>query len=521
MTLILDHDLVDAAQMTVNLTVHKDAVITGYSYWFKGEQVDAKLLDNDQAWEIYRTVTSRGRDPAIMEQWGETDYHFQIFPVEPKVPLKMVVHYLQPWESDEESFYYRPPFPVQADKLRHYDAQVRLPGMSGAGLWSNWTDGFTMESDGPVYRLEKSDWAPREDWRIRIGRHGKRLDALASGGRSGGKSGFFYVLMAPSRDLGPSKLRFSGVRTWDVMPRTNGGLKQGYPWLITGRYKGAGVLKVTLQPKRGRALTTAVRLTSAAMPNGAATKFWGTRAVKRAANATSVHYRTELSKTRRDEVVRLSQRFGVVSAYTAWLAIPKSELEFYKKLQDDPKFREEQNRLMLEKQQQSFKANQANQARTNAQAARGGDPLIRISTTPDIRKVTAVLPTGESIPLVRKPGGVWEARFDIPWGTAEGAYEVLVLLQSEDGSRKRVTLTYRIDRTPGTGDLTLEAGSLTVRASEDIERVTARLSNGERFELIRDGTTFTGRLPGNVSGRVEVTLIDRAHNITVLYADPR
>jgi hypothetical protein len=506
-TLIFEHELKDAAQMTVNLTVSKDTVVTGYSYWFKGEQIDAKLLDNDQAWEIYHAVTSRGRDPAIMEQWGETDYHFQIYPVEPGKELKMVIHTVAPWEGDAEGFYYRPPFPTAGAPLKSYEAEVRLPGLGGERLRDNFIGQFRMESDGPVYRLERSDWMPDRDWRIRIGGAPEGLALRGSGGRSGGRDGFFYLLLAPGRQIGPARLRLSGVRTWAVMPLATGGLGKGFPWLVAGRYRGSGVLNVALKPRRGPALRASLRLTDASIPNGPATKFWATRYLKKVCNGSDAHAVSGTGpSSRRTLAVRTSQRFGVVSPYTAWLAIPKSELEFYRKLQSDPEFKAQV---------------QANRARTNAQAARGGDPLIRIETTPDVQRVTAVLPTGEAIPMVRKRGNTWEGRFDIPWGTAEGVFEVVVLLQSEDGSRKSVTLSYTIDRTRGTGQARVVDGVVRVTVSADVVRVVVRGAAGERLELERgaDGV-FIGRADGLGAGPLEITLIDRAHNITVLGLEP-
>ncbi|HTE17746.1 MAG TPA: VIT domain-containing protein, partial [Armatimonadota bacterium] len=230
-TLIFDHELKAPAQMTVNVTVSKDTVITGYSYWFKDEQIDAKLLDNDQAWEIYRTVTSRGRDPAIMEQWGETDYHFQIYPVEPGKELKMVLHTVAPWEGDADGFYYRPPLPTTGSPLKSYEAEIRVLGAGTQRPRDNYIGAFHLESGGPVYRLRRDDWQPDRDWRIRLTTPRGELALLGSGGRSGGREGFFYLLIAPSRRIGPARLGLEGVRTRLVMPAATGGLEKGFPWL--------------------------------------------------------------------------------------------------------------------------------------------------------------------------------------------------------------------------------------------------------------------------------------------------
>lgn len=506
LTLVFDHELKSPAQMTVNLVIARDAVITGYSYWFKGEQIDAKLLDNDRAWEIYRAVTSRGRDPAIMEQWGETNYHFQIYPVEPAKELKMVIHTVSPWESDEDSYYYRPPQPFQGTRLQKYSAEVHLRDLGLEQIRDNFIGRFKVGSDGPMFRFDAENWEPNKDWRIRIGRHQGELDVLAGGGRSGGRRGFFYLLIAPGRRIGPARLRLSGVPTSLVMPLATGGLERGFPWLVTGRYRGSGTLSVELRPRSGRSLRTRIALTDRVTPNSPATKFWASDYIKRLSNSSDAHQFSQTGPSRRrTAVIRTSQRFGVTSPYTAWLAIPKSELEVYRKMLEDPEYQKQIS---------------ANRAQTNARATRGGDPLIRIHTTPDIRQVTAVLPTGEAIPLARKPGNNWEARFDIPWATAEGSYQVLVLLQSENGSRKSVALEYTVDKTAASGAARLEGGRLRVVASDDVVRVLARTEDGLRTELTRGaGSSFSAEL--TAAGPVEITLIDRAHNVTVFYTDPR
>ena len=38
------------------------------------------MYDTDEAWKIYTAVTSRGRDPGIMDRPSPQDYHAQIYP---------------------------------------------------------------------------------------------------------------------------------------------------------------------------------------------------------------------------------------------------------------------------------------------------------------------------------------------------------------------------------------------------------------------------------------------------------
>jgi hypothetical protein len=198
----------------------------------------------------------------------------------------------------------------------------------------------------------------------------------------------------------------------------------------------------------------------------------------------------------------MSLGFGVMSPYTAWLAVPRSEFEFYKKMKAEGR------------------------VATNVRTARGGDPLVRVYATPDVVRVTAFLPTGEPVPLARH-NGVWEGRFDLPAETAEGDYEVLVLIERADGTVKRITLSYRIDRSgpAGRARLEREGGRWKVRVTADTDTRQAYLllPDGSRLPLTAAGDhgEFEARLENAVPDGAELVLVDGAHNVTRLGLDLR
>ena len=506
-TTVFSNDLAQAAQASLELLVPPDSVVTGYAYWFKGQRIEAKLLDNERAWEIYRTVTSRGRDPAIMEQWGDEHYHFQIYPVEPGKDLRVEVRYVAPWESEDGDFLYAAPFfqGKAMPTLAEASGTVRVHGVSPHALTDNFLGGPPVaEGSALVHRFHFRNWKPQADWRIRIRRPRGALAAYASGGRSGGSRGFAAIVLSPGRQVRRPRVSIRGVGAYDLYPRALRGIPAKGRFLVACRYRRSGPARITVRDGR-RVYSARVVFPSARRPNSPATKFWAARRGKAlTAGGRIGHWEHDQSESPgvRGAIVATSKRFGVVSPYTAWLAIPASELAFYKKLQSE------------------------NRASTNAQSVGGGDPLIRIETTEDVVRATALLPTGELLALEPRGRGVWEVRFDLPYQTAMGPYRVTLVLERRDGTRRTLVLTYQVDRTAPAGDAQLQAEGGQVRvllqADPDTTVVRLRLPGGNELPLAREADgRFAVCVPAAALAQgADLLLIDRAHNVTVLRVAP-
>ncbi|HEX8834568.1 MAG TPA: hypothetical protein VF719_10230, partial [Abditibacteriaceae bacterium] len=164
-------------------------------------------------------------------------------------------------------------------------------------------------------------------------------------------------------------------------------------------------------------------------------------------------------------------------------------------------------------------------------ASRAGDPLIAVSASKNARRVVAIMPDGVVKDL--KWNAVtarWEARFDIPTYAGEGEYRVTVIIAEENGVRRRLGLSYRVDSSAPLGaarfapekDGTLR---LEIEASADTERVAALLPWGEKAALtIGPNGRFATRVAAPVNYRgnlstVTFVLTDKAHNRTTLTLD--
>ncbi len=164
-------------------------------------------------------------------------------------------------------------------------------------------------------------------------------------------------------------------------------------------------------------------------------------------------------------------------------------------------------------------------------AARPGDPLIRIFAPQTARRVVAILPDGQILPLTWNiQTKAWEARFDVPGYVADGAYRVAVLIENGEGKRSRFELIYQVDTKSPSGDAGIQViggrVQLQLAAGADVQRVTAITPWNQRVELKRGtlASAWSGavEVPQNWQGtaaQVRFVLTDAAHNRTTIEVD--
>jgi Ca-activated chloride channel family protein len=201
--------------------------------------------------------------------------------------------------------------------------------------------------------------------------------------------------------------------------------------------------------------------------------------------------RIELEGERREwveEVLELSRRYKFVTPYTAFLAAPRSLLR--------------------------------------PRRIQPGDPIIRIEALPGTAAVAALLPFGRRLDLTRRPrSNLWEGRFLVPDGTADGPMTVRIVLRDQGGATTVETKRVVVDGTPPKVTPVLPRGAtagarvtLAARADADVIVLTARVGEGLPVPLRWDGASKANVaelfLPQGVTGSVPVLFeaIDGAGN---------
>jgi Ca-activated chloride channel family protein len=193
-----------------------------------------------------------------------------------------------------------------------------------------------------------------------------------------------------------------------------------------------------------------------------------------------------------DEIIRLSEKYKIVTPYTAFLAAPRSLLR---------------PRLIMP-----------------------GDPVIRVKTDPSVTDVVAVLPFGETLQMKYLAAeGVWEGRFLAPSWMVDGTYQCRLLLTDKEGNGYQEQKSFVIDsRAPrvkiGLDKTAYTAGEnvrLNVSSDSDTYRLVARVYGAKPAELrwSPQDKANIGELqipPDLASGRYTLTVSaeDFAHNQT-------
>jgi hypothetical protein len=282
---------------------------TGLAYWYGDEKVVAHVVEKERAREIYEHITSRLRDPALIEFVGNRSFRARIFPIEPNKDLKIEMKFVEALSADAKGLSIR--LPIEQPKGSPVDTMSVHVSVKGDGLQvaNNYGLQAVTRDGGATLSFSGADVRPDKDLSIRI----EKPSRLAMGFKSGGDSGFFAWVI-PSGTVKPGqKIQIEGVDAFDVMPRsipssTTGGV------LVVGRYRRPGVASLKIG---GASLGTA-SFSSNSIPNHGAVKLWAAKKIEALGNDKKA-------------IVPISIRHTLPSKFTSWLAIPMAERKIYER----------------------------------------------------------------------------------------------------------------------------------------------------------------------------------------------
>lgn len=189
-----------------------------------------------------------------------------------------------------------------------------------------------------------------------------------------------------------------------------------------------------------------------------------------------------------EEIIALSKRYKFVTPYTAFLAAPRSLLR--------------------------------------PRRIQPGDPVLRVECDPRTVSAVAFFPFGLRLPLERRSGTeLWEGRFLVPEGLADGRYTVRIVLRDASGASVAESKSFILDgRAPTVTPDALnpahggEALRVAVRTDEDVLFVTARVGDAPPVSLRWDGILKRSvgllRVPAGAPGPQDVFFeaVDAAKN---------
>jgi hypothetical protein len=313
-------------------TVPDGAVVTGFAYWFGKEKVMARVVEKERAAAIYNAITTRQRDPALIEQINKNTFRARIFPIEPNADLKVEMSWVQTLATDAKGALYTFPLkPAEEGKgtLESLEIKARVLADEGiARVVNNYRLPLVQEESGAqVLTLSQKNYRPPQDLTIRLERAPRALSASLYAAPSGGRDGFFALALTPGQSLKAPRLAINGGAVYGVLPARLPALRAHRTFVVVGRYHGSGAATVALSGFGNDGKTVARRQVvfgTARENNSIATKLWAARQIEFLASAK------RMSEKDRERIVELSTRFTLPSRFTSWLAVPKSEWNLYK-----------------------------------------------------------------------------------------------------------------------------------------------------------------------------------------------
>ena len=205
------------------------AIVTGFAYWYQGEKVVARVVEKERAAQIYQYITSRMRDPALVEMIGKNTFRARIFPVEPRTDLKIEVQLAHRLDATPGGW--RWSFPLRDETadapLDNLTMRVRVPQNRVA------RSNVAGNLKGGSLQLARQNFTAQDDVRVEV-RNATARRAELYAARDGGSDGFFALAVA-----GQKLPRIVGVKTYDLVTEKTTGATYLY-----GRYRGAGAASI-------------------------------------------------------------------------------------------------------------------------------------------------------------------------------------------------------------------------------------------------------------------------------------
>jgi Ca-activated chloride channel family protein len=185
------------------------AAVSEFVMWVDGERVEAKILEADEARQIYEEIVRQRRDPALLEYVGRDAVQARIFPIPPGGSRKVELEYSQvlPVENGLVRYVY----PLNTEKFSARpleEVSVRVEIRSNDAMHAVYSpthqDRVYIERDGD-YRArlgyEEMDILPTDDFEVvyTVSQEDVGLNLLTY--RESPDDGFFLLLVAPTVEV--------------------------------------------------------------------------------------------------------------------------------------------------------------------------------------------------------------------------------------------------------------------------------------------------------------------------------
>lgn len=184
--------------------VPKGAVISAFSMFVDGKELQAELLDAAKARKIYEDIVRSQRDPALLEYLGRDLFKVRIFPIEPRSEKRVKLSYRQVLTEDSGLVEYV--YPLNTEKFSSAPLKavsVKVEVKSTRRIRTLYCPTHEAEvvrhgESAAVVGWEAASVKPDTDFKVYCGYGEGDLGMAVLPWRRSGEDGYFFLSVAPA-----------------------------------------------------------------------------------------------------------------------------------------------------------------------------------------------------------------------------------------------------------------------------------------------------------------------------------
>ena len=170
LTQVFQHDNSSPMEGQYRLRPGLGSKVEGFAYWNGEQKIIGEVFEREVAKTVYRNVTTRGRDPGLLEEDGAGAFTFKVFPINPREKKRVELRWTRWLDRHGATVKYRAPI-TRADaeivinlngpvkNLKSSSHRLRIEKVNGGvRLRSEGANG-----GGPVeitWEVDEPEWTP-------------------------------------------------------------------------------------------------------------------------------------------------------------------------------------------------------------------------------------------------------------------------------------------------------------------------------------------------------------------------
>ncbi|MCB8967284.1 MAG: VWA domain-containing protein [Ardenticatenaceae bacterium] len=180
------------------------AAVSQLTMWVDGNPIEAKILERDEAQQIYDNIVRQMRDPALLKYVGTQAIQANVFPIPPRDERRIEIEYTQVLPADNGLIHYVYPQSTDLYTNTPLDEQsIRVEVQSNEAIRAIYSPSHRVDifRDGEfraVAGFEEANVNPTQDYELYYSVSPENIGLNLLTYREAGQDGFFLLLVAPS-----------------------------------------------------------------------------------------------------------------------------------------------------------------------------------------------------------------------------------------------------------------------------------------------------------------------------------